>query len=90
VIVLVMAIQPTNTGPTSSTHATAVIPDDDTDLASATKGLWVGGTGDVKVTMFGGEAVTFVAVPAGTYLPICVTRVWDADTTATDLLALWE
>jgi len=84
------AIVPTNTGPTSSTHAAAVTPSDTLLLAFTTKGLWVGAVGDVVVTMFGGEKVKFTAVPAGTYLPICVSQVWSTSTTASLIIALWE
>jgi len=85
-----MSIIQSNTGPTASTRAAAVTPSDSADLAYTTKGLWVGGVGNVKVTMAGGDAVTFTAVPAGTFLPISVSRVWSTGTTATLMLALWE
>lgn len=49
--------------------------------------LYVGGTGDVTVTMESGNSVTFTAVPAGTFLPILVTHVTAA--TATAILALY-
>jgi hypothetical protein len=84
-----MAIKPSNTGPTSSTRAKAVTPSNTQDLTYLTKGIWVGHIGDLKVTMAGGETVTFTAVPSGTYLPISVSRIW-ADSTATFILALWE
>lgn len=71
--------------------AAAVAPAD-TDLAGGfTRGLYVGGTGDVAVLMAGdqaGSVVTFTAVPAGTILPIRVSQVRLA-TTATLIIALW-
>lgn len=85
-----MSILPSNSGSTPSTHAVAVSPSDSADLASVTKGVWVGGVGDLKVTMFGGEAVVFTAVPAGTYLPIAVKRIWSTGTSASNIAALWE
>lgn len=85
-----MSIMPSNAGPTSSTHAVAVTPSDSADLASVTKGVWVGGVGNLKVTMFGGEDVVITAVPAGTYLPIAVKRIWSTSTTASNIVALWE
>ena len=85
-----MSIQFTNTGPTSSTHAAVVVPSDTADLAFASKGVWVGGAGDLVVTMMGGEKVKFTAVPAGTLLPICVSRIWSTSTTATLVLVIWE
>ena len=50
--------------------------------------LYIGVTGDDKVTTTGGEDVTFVAVPAGMVLPIQVVRVFATDTTATSILSL--
>jgi hypothetical protein len=51
------------------------------------RSLYVGGAGDVVVTMFSGDLVTFADVPAGTILPVCVKKVMDA-TTATDIVGL--
>lgn len=51
------------------------------------RSLYVGGAGDVAVTTFKGDIVTFSAVPAGTILPICVTKVMEA-TTATNIVGL--
>lgn len=68
--------------------AAAVVKSDATVL-DATRGLWVGGVGDVAVTMANGETpITFVGVAAGTLLPISVTKVLAA-TTATSILALY-
>jgi hypothetical protein len=39
--------------------------------------LYVGGAGDVKVTMESGVDVTFKGVNAGTFLPILITHVLD-------------
>lgn len=52
------------------------------------RALYIGGAGDVKVDMAeSGTAVTFVGVAAG-ILPISVRRVYDTDTTATDIVGL--
>ena len=55
-----------------------------------TKGcvLYVGVTGDVKVTMAGGNTVVYTAMVAG-WQPINVTRVWATGTAATNLVAAW-
>jgi hypothetical protein len=58
-------------------------------LSYTTRGLWVGGAGDVNVTMAGGGNVVFSGVPAGTLLPIRVTHVLATSTTATLIDALW-
>jgi len=51
--------------------------------------LYVGGTGDLTVTTIGGDVLTFLAVQAGTVLPVQVIQLWDSSTTATDVVALW-
>lgn len=71
-----------------ATYAVAVTPNDGADLAAAARSLYVGGAGDVKVTTTGGDAVTFVAVPAGSILPVRVARVWSTGTSATSIVAL--
>lgn len=83
------AIDTWNTPPVhQAMDATAVTPNDSTDLGYITRALYIGGDGDVKVTMKGGSVVTFSGCAAGTVLPICCTRVW-TDTTATLILALY-
>ncbi len=69
-------------------HAAAVTPNDSTDLTYATRALYVGGTGNIKVTTVGGETLVLSAVPVGV-LPIRVTRVHSTSTTATSIVALW-
>ena len=68
--------------------AAAIIPDDNTDLAYATRSLWVGGAGNVTVMLAKASApVTYYNVPAGTRLMVSTTRVYATGTTATNLLA---
>lgn len=57
--------------------------------ASLTRGLYVGGAGDVVAVREDGGAVTFAAVPAGTVLPIRCVRVNETGTDATDIVRLW-
>lgn len=79
-----------NTGLSSpASSAAAVTPSDDTDLGYVTRYLWVGGVGDVEVVMLDGTTVVLVAVPAGSLLPIRVSRVKDANTGATNIVAIW-
>lgn len=54
-----------------------------------TKALYVGGAGDVNVVMVGGQTVLFVGVLAGSILPISVTQVKSASTTASSIVGLW-
>ena len=71
---------------TPATSAVAVTPND-TTLLSTTKGLYIGTTGDVVVTMADTSLVTFSTVPAGVILPIRVIHVMAA-TTAGNIVAL--
>ncbi len=54
----------------------------------ACRSLYVGGTGDLKVTMADGSVVTFTAVPVGIF-PIRVKQLWSAVTSATNVVALF-
>ena len=62
----------------------------DATILPTTRGLWVGGAGDVAV-IFAGDtaAVTLAGVLAGTLLPVQVTKVMSANTTATSIVALY-
>lgn len=72
----------------SASNGVAVTKSDATVLP-VTRGLWVGGAGNLSVIFTAAtSAVTITGVPAGTLLPIQVTKVMDA-TTATDMLALY-
>jgi hypothetical protein len=71
-------------------HAAAVTPSDANDLGYVTRGLYVGGAGNVVVIMGDfSSTVTFSGVPAGTMLPIAVSRVKATNTTATNIVAVW-
>jgi hypothetical protein len=67
-------------------HAFAITPAD-SNLAQDARALYIGGNGNVTVTMDSGAVVTFSNVSAGTILPISVSRVADA-TTATLIIGL--
>ena len=68
--------------------AASVTPSDSTDLTITSRALYVGGTGDVRITTAAGSIVTFVSVPEG-ILPMRVSRVHATGTTATDIVAVW-
>ena len=72
-----------------ATSAVAVTASDSTVLP-VTRALWVGGLGPVAV-IFSNDtaAVTLAAVPAGTLLPVQVTKVMATGTTATLIIALY-
>lgn len=62
---------------------------DSVDLTNATRALYTGSGGDIKVTTVMGDTVTFKSVPAGALLPVRVVRLWSTGTTATDCLGLY-
>lgn len=85
----------TNLGTLPSANYVAVSPNDSTDLSYYTRGVYVGGAGNMVVTTLpssaGGTAadVTFSGLPAGIILPIRVARVKNTNTTATNIVALY-
>ena len=66
--------------------AKAITPSD--TVLQAYTGIYVGGAGNVAVTMESGDVVTFTAPPVGSILPIRVTKVMSTNTTATPLIGL--
>lgn len=52
----------------------------------ATRGLYVGVGGDIKMTMADGVPVTRKNVVGGITHPWSVTRIWSTGTTATDMI----
>lgn len=68
--------------------AAAIVPSNGTNLAFATRAIYVGGGGDLRVEMQRSGTVTFFGLPGGTILPIRVARVYTAGTTATNLVGL--
>lgn len=73
---------------TPVSNAAAVTPSDSNDLAVASRQLYIGTSGNLKVTLVGGQTVTYSNVPAGDF-PRRVTRVWSTDTTASNIIAEW-
>ncbi len=68
--------------------AEAVTPSDSTDLTNVSRALWIGGAGNISVIMANGSTVLFSGVPAGTLLPLRVSRVRSTSTTATLIVAI--
>lgn len=60
----------------------------DTDLSQPVRALYIGGSGNLKISDSGGNAVTFNNVPAGVILPVMATRIWATGTTATNIVGL--
>lgn len=59
----------------------------DTTVFAATRGLYIGGTGNVAVTMNDGTTATFDAVPVG-FVPLSVTQVLLTGTSASNIVGL--
>lgn len=59
------------------------------DFAAPSRGIYVGGAGNISAKMVGGGTVVYTAVALGKVLPIQATQVTTANTTATLLIALW-
>ena len=76
----------------STSPATGAVAANNHDTNLLTGGvcrsLYVGVTGDIKVTMANGDIATFTSVAAG-ILPVSVKQVWSTGTTATGLIALY-
>ena len=58
-------------------------------LAGSTSAIYVGGAGVLEVNMEKGKAGVLFTCPAGTLLPIQVTKILNANTTATLIVALY-
>ena len=75
-------------------HGTLVYPSDtetlqqDLNTSNRTTCLYVGVGGDVRVLTVGGDDVTFVGVPSGSFMPVWVTKVFATGTTASSILAV--
>lgn len=75
---------------TVSAHSGAAVTPSDSTILKPTRALWVGGAGDVAITMAGdGSVLTLVGVPAGSILPVQATKVMSTNTSATNIVALY-
>ena len=69
--------------------AYAVTPSDGADQPFATRAIYVGGAGNVRITTTGGHDVTFSGLTAGSILPVRAARIWATSTTATLMIGLY-
>jgi len=67
--------------------AAAVTPSDTVTFAPSV--VYVGGTGNVKVTCANGDVVTFTNIQGGGVIPVRVKQVFATDTTATTLVRIY-
>jgi len=51
--------------------------------------LYVGGSGNIKLTTSSGSILTFNGLNAGTFVPVQTIKVFNTGTTATNIIALW-
>lgn len=70
-------------------HAKAITESDANYVDPYPRALWIGGAGDLYVDMVGGEKdVPFLAVPAGTMMPIRITKL-KAASTVSNVTMIW-
>lgn len=75
---------------TPAARAAAITPNDSTDLAYVTRGIYIGTAGNISVDLvYEGVAVVFSNVLAGTILPVQAKRVRSTSTTAGSLVGLY-
>lgn len=70
-------------------NAFAISPSDSSNLSQQTRGIYVGGDGNLKVTTAGGDTVTFQNAVAGTVLPVRAIKVFNSGSSATGLIGLY-
>ena len=68
--------------------AEEITPNDTADLSHATRALYVGADGDVRVTFIAGATVTLAGLRAGVAYPLRLARVHASGTTAAGLVGL--
>ena len=62
----------------------------DTDLLQQpTRGIYVGGSGDVVAVLVGGDEVTFTSLVAGVIHPIRAKQIKSTNTTATSIIGVY-
>ncbi len=61
----------------------------DTAFTYPSRGIWVGGAGNVSALLSNGDTVILIGVLAGTLLPLRATKITTSGTSATNMVALW-
>lgn len=69
-------------------RAEPIVPDDSADLPRATRAIYVGEAGDLRVRMISGDTVTFVNMQGGMSYPLRLRQVLATGTSATGLVGL--
>lgn len=78
---------PSPTFPTFPGSAVAVTASDSTTFEPSV--IYVGVTGNVRVTTAQQDDVTFTSVPSGYVIPVQVVKVWSTSTTATSMVRIY-
>lgn len=71
-----------------ATSAFEILPDDVNPLPNVTRAIYVGGAGNLAITMLDGQTLTLEAVQPGAIYPLRCTHVRATGTTATGLAGL--
>jgi len=79
---------PFSTTPDSCAVNCIAITPADTDLTAPVRAIYIGGSGNLKISDTGGGAVTFSNVPAGVILPVMARRIWSTGTTCSNIIGL--
>jgi len=79
---------PFSTTPDSCAVNCIAITPADADLVAPVRALYIGGSGNLRISDTGNCAVTFSNVPAGVILPVMARRVWATGTTASNIIGL--
>lgn len=67
-----------------------ITPSDTVKLSARTRGIYIGGTGDLELKNLDDETVLVSNIPAGSVLPISTDHILDGNTTATLIVALYD
>lgn len=72
-------------------RAFAITPSDATIFDNPTRGIYVGGAGNIALRTRGGDTVTLMGCVAGSVIPVQADKVLavGSGTTATNLVGLW-
>jgi len=74
---------------TVAAHGAASVTPSDSVEIPITRSLYIGTSGNLKVTMADGQEITFLNLVAGTIFPVQVIKVWSTSTTVTSIVALY-
>lgn len=62
---------------------------EETEASKSGSVLYIGTGGDLRVLTVGGDEVVFYNIQDGSFLPVQVLRVYESETTASNIIALW-